>query len=180
MGCYIALLRAINVGGRNRLAMPELKALFARLGFKDARSWLQSGNFVFQGGTDATGELERLFEAETEKHFGARIDYFVRTAEEWREVLAHNPFAREAKADPSHLVVLALKDAPDKAQLRALKDAIKGRETVEIWTRHAFAFYPEGIGDSKMTPRLIEDRLGTRATGRNWTTSLKLQTLADA
>ena len=178
MTICIALFRAINVGGRNMVAMAALKEMFAAAGFPQARSLLQSGNIVFGGGAREAGALESLIETETEKRLGLRADCFVRTADEWGEILAHNPFARQAKADPGRLIIMALKSAPGAAQLKALRAAIVGRESVELWKRHAYVYFPDGSGNSKLTPRLIEGKLETRATGRNWNTALKLQALA--
>jgi len=178
MTVHIALLRALNVGGKNLVAMAALREMFAATGFADARSLLQSGNIVFAGGTSKTSELESLIERETEKRFALRADCFVRTAAEWGEILAHNPFVGEAKSDPARLHVMALKSAPKPVQLKALRAAIRGRETVELWRRHAYVYYPDGSGNSKLTPRLVEGHLETRATGRNWNTALKLQALA--
>jgi uncharacterized protein (DUF1697 family) len=177
-GGYIALLRGINVGGKNMLPMPALREMFAALGFPNAKTWLQSGNIVFEAPPRNAGELERLLEAETFARLEVQPDYFVRTAKEWGRVVADNPFPREAEADPSHLVVMALKGAPSATQVSALRAAIKGRETVAVSGRHAYLFYPDGIGDSKLTPRVIEDKLGTRGTARNWNTARKLLALA--
>ncbi|HEY8368478.1 MAG TPA: DUF1697 domain-containing protein [Thermodesulfobacteriota bacterium] len=174
MSVHIALLRAINVGGRNQVAMSDLKALLADLGFPGARSLLQSGNLVFESEGRTGAELEDLLEAETERRLEVRADYLVRTAREWQEIVARNPFPREAKDDPSRLVVMALKAAPAAKNVKALEAAIKGRERVRVAGRHAYIVYPDGIGRSKLTTALIEDRLGTRGTGRNWNTVLKL------
>lgn len=177
MSAHIALLRAVNVGGKNIIPMPALKAMFEALGFAGARSLLNSGNFVFDPGRRKPDALESLLEKETEKRFGARPEYFVRAAAEWDEIIAHNPFPREAKNDPARLHVLTLKAAPSSAQVKALRDAIKGPESVGAWTRHAYIYYPDGSGNSKLTPRLVETRLETRGTARNWNTALKLQAL---
>jgi uncharacterized protein (DUF1697 family) len=180
MMTYIALLRAINVGGKYIIAMTALKAMFEALGFENARTLLQSGNVLFDAPARKTSELESLLEAETTKRLKADPDYFVRTAREWNEALAHNPFSREAKSDPGRLIVMALKAEPSPAELKALQVAIKGRETVTLWKRHAYVYFPDGSGNSKLTPRLIETKLGTRATGRNWNTAQKLLALAES
>jgi len=99
----------------------------------------------------------------------------VRTADEWDAVVAGNPFPAEAKSDPGHLVVMALKAAPEAAAVAALQAAIAGRETVRAVGRQAYLVYPDGIGESKLTIQKIEKALGTRGTGRNWNTALKLQ-----
>ena len=118
MPMRVALLRGINVGGRNRVAMADLRDLFTDLGFTDVKSLLQSGNLVFQGGARKTDTaLERLLETETAKRLDVSPDYFIRSAAEWRQIVADNPFPREAKSDPGHLVVMCLKSAPPAAKV---------------------------------------------------------------
>ena len=96
----------------------------------------------------------------------------MRTAAEWDAVVASNPFPDEAASDPGHLVVMALKAAPDAAAVAALQASVAGRETVRAVGRQAYLVYPDGIGESKLTIKLIEKHLGTRGTGRNWNTTL--------
>jgi len=107
-----------------------------------------------------------------------RIDFFVRTREEWKAVIAHNPFPEAAERDPAHLLVMFLKDAPDGEHVKALQGAITGPEVVRAQGRHLYAVYPVDIGHSRLTSTLIERKLGTRGTGRNWNTVLKLGALA--
>ena len=154
--------------------MSALKEMFDAMGFAGARTVLQSGSIIFAAPAHKPAALEAMLERETERRFKVRPDYFVRTVDEWREALAANPFLGEAKSDPARLHVLALKAQPSVQQLRDLEAAIKGRETVALGKRHAYAYFPGGAGNSKLTPRLIETKLGTRATGRNWNTSQKL------
>src|SRR5258706_11887701 len=99
----IALLRGINVGGNKMVAMSDLRALAARLGLRDARTLLQSGNLVFRS-EKQPAQLEALLE----KNLQAAV--FVRTAAEWAKIVARNPFPAEAKSDPGHLIVMLLKD----------------------------------------------------------------------
>jgi uncharacterized protein (DUF1697 family) len=172
---YIALLRAVNVGGKTKIGMADLRTLLAGLGLAEPRSLLQSGNLLFRSEGRAAAELENLLSAETEKRLGLKTDFFVRTAAEWDAVVAGNPFPGEAKSDPGHLVVMALKAAPDAAAVAALQASIVGRETVRAVGRQAYLVYPDGIGESKLTIQRIEKQLGTRGTGRNWNTTLKLQ-----
>jgi uncharacterized protein (DUF1697 family) len=177
MANYVALLRAINVGGRNLVAMSDLRDLLEGLGFAGTKTLLQSGNLVFQSDRRTGAVLERLLEVETEKRFGIPVDYFARTAEEWEKVIARNPFPKEAKTDPGHLLVVFLKEAPEVKSVKALQSAIKGPEMVRSDGKHLYAVYPAGVGTSKLTNALIKRTLGTRGTGRNWNTILKLATL---
>jgi uncharacterized protein (DUF1697 family) len=178
MTTLIALLRAVNLPGHKPVAMSDLREFAAELGFADVRSILQSGNLVFRSQTRSCARLERTLETEAENHLGLKTDFFVRTAEEWQAVIARNPFREEARRDPSHLLVMSLKDAPEAGAVKALQAAIKGREVVRADGRQAYIVYPDGIGRSKLTSVLIEAKLGTRGTGRNWNTVSKLGVLA--
>lgn len=175
MALQIALLRAVNVGGRS-LVMGELAALFGAIGFAPVRTILQSGNVVFDGGSRRGTALESLLEAEIEKRFGLKADVLVRSAAAWRAIVAANPFPAEAKADPGHLVVMPLKNPAAAAQFAALAAAIAGRERVASGGDGAvlYAVYPDGMGRSKLTTAMIEKKLVTRGTARNWNTVLKL------
>src|SRR5215471_18856930 len=112
MTTYIALLRAINLAGLNRVSMSELRDLAATLGLQDAQTLLQSGNLVFRSSLSSTEKLERLLEEAAAKRLEVSTDFFVRSAKEWKAVIAANPFPAEAKNDPGRLFVMALKDAP--------------------------------------------------------------------
>ncbi|HEU5171557.1 MAG TPA: DUF1697 domain-containing protein, partial [Gemmatimonadales bacterium] len=92
MTIHVALLRAVNLGGHNQVAMSDLRDLLTRLGFVDPRSLLQSGNLVFRSAGPTGADLERLLAVEAEKRLHLRTDFFVRTGEEWNAVVARNPF----------------------------------------------------------------------------------------
>lgn len=177
MTVRIAFLRAVNVAGHGAVAMARLRQFFAELGFDGARTLLQSGNVVFRGTGPTDAALEELLEREAEKRLGLRTTFLVRDAAEWERVIAENPFPEEAERDPAHLVVMLLKQAPTPAAVKTLQAAVKGRELVRAEGRHAYITYPDGIGRSKLTIAVIEKNLGTRGTGRNWNTVLKLATL---
>ena len=178
MAYSIALLRAINLAGYQRVSMTDLRVFFARLGFADALTLLQTGNVIFESDGRSSADLERLLEAKSARRLELPTDYFVRSAAELSRAIARNPFPAEAKSDPSHLLMVFLKAAPKKDAVDALRAAIKGRERVEVEGKQAYITYPDGIGRSKLTNVLIERKLGTRGTARNWNTVLKLAALA--
>ena len=180
MSVHIGLLRAINLAGRNRVGMADLRKLLTGLGLENVRSLLQSGNLVFRSDAHTSAQLERLLEDAAKHRLGLETDFFVRTARDWKAVIAGNPFPREAERDPGRLLVIFLKDAPDRDGVKALESAITGREVVRAKGRHAYIVYPDGIGRSRLTNALIEKKLGTRGTGRNWNTVRKLGELAGA
>jgi uncharacterized protein (DUF1697 family) len=178
MTTCIALLSGINVGGRNVVAMSDLRRVVEELGFADVRSLLQSGNLVFRDSGRPAGSLEQLLEAQVETQLRLRTTFLIRTAKEWEAVIARNPFAQEATSDPGHLVVMFLKDAPGARAVKELQAAIAGPEIIRADGRQLYVVYTEGIGRSKLTNKLIESKLGTPCTGRNWNTVLKLAALA--
>jgi uncharacterized protein (DUF1697 family) len=179
MTIHIALLRAINVGGRKPIIMAELRDLLTELGFVGARSLLQTGNLVFRSIAQTGTDLERLLEEEAAKRLDLHTDILVRTAKEWKAIVANNPFRDEAKRDPAHLVVMFLKRAPSAKDVEALQAAITGPEIVSAGGRQAYIVYPAGIGRSRLTNTLVEKMFGTRGTARNWNTVLKLASLAE-
>jgi uncharacterized protein (DUF1697 family) len=177
MATYVGLLRAVNLGGSTQLRMSDLSALLSRNGFGQVRTLLQSGNVVFRSDARDPVNLERSLEQLVSNRFGLTTDIFVRSAVEWHQILAQNPFPREAEDDPAHLVVTVLKRTPTVPEWDALRSAIPGRERVEGVGRQAYIVYPDGIGTSKLTAALIERKLSTRGTSRNWNTARKLDQL---
>jgi uncharacterized protein (DUF1697 family) len=179
MAVHVAFLRAVNVGGRSSLAMADLRKLGEGLGFTNVRTLLQSGNLVFDSAAKKAPALESALEAALKSH-GIETDFMVRRADELDAVIAANPFPNEAKADPGHLVVMFLKDAPGAKAVEALQAAVKGREMIRHQGRELYIVYPDGIGRSKLTNTFIESRLDTRGTGRNWNTLTKLAALTSS
>jgi len=180
MAAYIAFLRGINVGGKNMVPMAGLRTMCEELGLEDVKTLLQSGNVVFRAGRKTPEALEAMLEKETAKRFGVTIDFMVRSDADLAKVFAENPFLKEAKEDPGHLLVLFLKSNPAKDAEKALRETIKGSEVVLVRGKEAYATYPDGIGTSKLTNAVLEKKLGTRATGRNWNTISKLLEIAKA
>jgi uncharacterized protein (DUF1697 family) len=178
MTVQIALLRAVNVASHGVVKMTDLKALFSGLGFTGVVTILQSGSVVFRATGVAGQALESLLEREAARKLGLTTYVMVRTAKEWAAAVANNPFPGAASRHPSRLLLIALKEPARAVAIEALRAAIKGRETVAAKGRHLYAVYPDGIGRSKLTMALIETRLGTRATGRNWNTALKIANAA--
>lgn len=177
---YIALLRGINIGPHKRIAMADLKALAADLGLAEPRTLLASGNLVFRAPAQPAAALEKRLHEATARELGVVTEYFVRTAGEWHAAVAANPFAREAKRDPGHLLLMCLKAAPSAAAAKALQASIRGREVVKAKGPYAYLHYPDGVGRSQLTLAAVEKGLGTPGTARNWNTVLKLAALVRA
>ena len=177
---YIGLLRAVNLGPHNRVGMADLRELMTALGYLDGQTLLQSGNIVFRSDARSAASLERALEQESARRLGVTTDFFVRNGAEWRALIDANPFPKEAKSDPGHLLAVVLKSEPTSKAVTALREAIKGREVVAAKGRCAYIVYPDGVGRSKLTSALIEKMLATRGTARNWNTVLRLAALSEA
>jgi uncharacterized protein (DUF1697 family) len=176
---YAALLRGINVGGNKKVPMADLRTMTAALGFEDPKTLLQSGNLVFSAKSHPIAKLEQLLEAATKKHIGVECSYLLRTADEWKKLMAANPFRAESKKDPSHVAVTFCREAPAAAALEALRAEVRGGEDFQVVGRELFGWYPNGMGESKLALALSKNRLGTICTARNWNTVTKVGVLLE-
>lgn len=150
--------------------MEPLRRSVTALGFRGVRTYLQSGNFLFEGPDLPTHEVERRLERSTDRALGVRTAFRVRTKAELAQTVSNNPFLEAARTDPGHLVVYFLEHAPTAASVQRLRETIRGPEEVEAIGREAFVTYPSGIGRSRVTLGLVEGKLSTSGTGRNWNT----------
>ena len=168
MGRMVALLRAVNVGGR-KLPMAELRALGAELGWQDVATYIQSGNVVFtaSGKPDA---LAKILEDAVAKRFGFESPVIVRTAAQWAEYPPANPFPQAARDEPSRLMLLLSKSPPAKGAEEAIQARAVAGEQVKRAGDALWFHYPEGAGTSKLTPSLIDRAVGSPATARNYRT----------
>src|SRR5262245_40245317 len=180
MTTYIALLRGVNLAGKRRLSMSDFRDIVTRMGMCDVQTLLQSGNVVFRCAARKPSSLETEMEAAILKKLKLATVVHVRTADEWQDVIAHNPFPDEAKRDPGHLLVSCLREAPSAKSVAELQAAITGSEIVRAHGRQAYIVYPDGVGRSKLTPAMLDRKLGAGGTARNWNTVLKLGALAGA
>jgi uncharacterized protein (DUF1697 family) len=174
---YIALLRGINVTGRNKIAMPELRAACAELGWQDVQTYIQSGNLIFQA--DAAAEaVEAALGKAIDQRFGLSIPVIVRAASDWPAYVQANPYPKESEREPN-LVMLALSkarpkpDAAEKLQERAASGERIAQAGDALWIH-----YPQGAGRSKLSPALFDRLVGSPVTARNWRTVLKINELA--
>lgn len=170
MPTYIALLRGINVGGSGLLAMKDLAALCADCGFARPRTFIQSGNVIFQSKLTEAAVQTKLETALAAK-MGKKIDVMVRTPAELRAILAANPFPDR---EPAKVAVAFLARPAPKEALRGLNTP--GGEQVRAGTREIYVYYPDGQGHSKLRLPLG----GASATVRNINTVGKLAELAES
>lgn len=176
---YVALLRGINVGGKNRLLMADLAEMFARAGCADVRTYIQSGNVVFAAGAAAAGRVPRAVPAMVLERFGFAPSVIVRTGSEVAGVVAGNPFLEEG-ADPAALHVGFLDGAPSAARIASLDPDRSPGDRFAVKGREMYLHLPNGVARSKLTNAYLDRALATMSTFRNWRTVLKLAEMARA
>jgi uncharacterized protein (DUF1697 family) len=160
---YAALLRGINLGARNRVAMQDLRALVEELGGEDVRTYLQSGNVVFGGRALSADALAKgIREA-----LGVDAKVLLRSKAELAKIVRGNPFP---KADPATLHVTFLADAAGKARVKKLAEREFAPDELDVAGREVYLRCPNGYGRSKLSNAFLEKQLGVPATTRNWKT----------
>jgi len=173
MTVYAALLRGINLGARNKVAMPALRSLVESVGHEDVQTYIQSGNVVFKTRSGEATEIASTLEDVIAKELGFRVAVVVRTQQELKRVAGTNPFLA-AGADPSALHVVFLGSAPSKASVAKLDPDRSPPDEFAAAGAEVFLHCPNGFGRSKLGLDYFERALGGPATVRNWRTVTKL------
>ena len=178
-GAHVALLRGINIGGKNKLPMADLAAIFREAGCDGVRTYIQSGNVVFRADPALAEEIPSLIGESILDRFGYRTPVIARSARELGEIVQANPFA-DTGTEANRLLVFFLADLPDRVRVETLDpDRSPGDEFV-VRRREIFLHYPNGVARSKLTNSYFDSTLATTSTGRNWRTVTKLLELATA
>jgi uncharacterized protein (DUF1697 family) len=174
---YVALIRGINVGRAKRVAMAELRALLARLGYVDVRTILNSGNLVFSGTRQQPMRIGKRIEDAMSERFGVSGRVTVLTASEFARVVEENALA-EVATDPSRLLVAFCSDAGRLKQLEALKRQEWAPEAVASGSLAAYVWCAEGILASRLLGA-VGRALGESTTTRNWSTVGRIQAVLE-
>ena len=173
---WVALLRAINLGARNKVAMAELRRLFQELGCGDVRTYIQSGNVVFTSSSPDRVALARQLEDAVNARFGVPARVILRTFAEVRRVADSHPFG--AETSNTHVAFLA--EEPTAESVRRLEAADIAPDRFALAGRDVFLHYPDGVQGSRLSGALLERNLGVAATVRNWNTVTRLAEMATA
>jgi uncharacterized protein (DUF1697 family) len=176
---FVALLRGINLAGRNRVPMRELRSSLESLGLEDVVTYIQSGNVVFRSRSGGVQQLTGGIERRIVETFGIEVVVLLRTPAELAKVAAGNPFLRGG-ADPAKLHVVFLSGRPAKKDAARLDPERSPPDELRLEGREIYLHLPNGFGRSKLTVDYFERRLGVAATARNWRTVTKLVALTDA
>ncbi|WP_462412780.1 DUF1697 domain-containing protein [Neobacillus sp. Marseille-QA0830] len=177
MTVYITLLRGINVGGHHIIKMADLKGLLEGLGLQKVKTYIQSGNVLFESNQDAQS-LRQSLEKEIQEAFGFPVPVVLRTQEELEQIISHCPFSTEALKEGESVQVAFLAEEPSQDGIGQLKAYSNEKEQFSIKDNDVYLFFRHSFRDSKLAAKL--PKLGVPATVRNWKTVIKLASMARA
>jgi uncharacterized protein (DUF1697 family) len=178
MTTYVSLLRGINVGAQKRLPMETLRGIYTGLGFTNVRTYVQSGNVVFDSLDQNWSELVRPIEAHIEYTCGFHVELFIRHSNEIQRILTHNPFLTVRKEDPGKLHVSFYYRAPSEIMLGKLTSPSGTPDEFALAEMAVYLFCQNGYGKTKLSNSFFERKLGIPVTTRNWNTVNALYSMA--
>lgn len=173
---HVALLRGVNVGGRNKLAMKDLACVFEDAGCTDVQTFIQSGNVVFAAPPGVLKNLSVAVKAAIEIRFGYRVPVIIRSHVQLARAIESNPFLVAGIPEKTlHLCFLA--DAPSEKSVKGLDPDRSPGDSFHVSGQEVYLHLPNGLGNSKLTNAWMDAKLSTTSTVRNWNTVLKLHQL---
>lgn len=178
LSTHVALLRGINVGGKNMLPMKNLAEMFTEAGCTDVRTYIQSGNVVFDAIPSLVEKIPARITNRIEERFGLRVPVILRTAGEMSATTRNNPFITTG-ADEKLLYVFFLAHLPDPENVAKLDPARSPPDTFCVRNREIYLHLPNGAARTKLTNAWVDAKLATTSTARNWRTVLALTQLVN-
>jgi uncharacterized protein (DUF1697 family) len=175
---YISLLRGINVSGQNKIRMEDLRRLHAELGLQKVRTYVQSGNVVFESGESDTSNLAEQIETQIASKLVLTVPVLLRSVVEFSRILNTNPFLTGRQEDPGQLYVTFLSSLPDPVIAAGLQPPAGETDEFVIIGQEIFLFCPNGYGRTKLSNNWFERKLNRVATTRNWKTVNTLYQMA--
>jgi Uncharacterized protein conserved in bacteria len=170
---HLALLRGINLGPKNKIAMPDLAKIFGDAGCSNVRTYIQSGNVIFAATSELSGRLPDLITAQIQQRFGHRVPVILRTFGEMQAVVRSNPFLKEGAAgDILHVMFLA--DLPKAGAASSLDPDRSPPNRFIVRGKEVYLLFPDGFARNKLTSAYFDSKLGTIGTVRNWRTVTRL------
>lgn len=171
---YISLLRGINVSGKKKIIMKELKTLYESLGFTNVLTYIQSGNVIFESNEDDTVIVNKIETAINQK-YGFAVPVQVRSVSEFSNIIKACPFHElDLVEEGTRVMVTFLELVPSDKNVAKLMTYVKEPERLVLVGRELYLHCPNGYGKTKLSNTFIENKLGMRATTRNWKSVLKL------
>jgi uncharacterized protein (DUF1697 family) len=174
---YIALLKGINVGGKNLLKMIALKAAFENAGFKNVVTYKQSGNIIFEAKKSTPSLLETQISALIFNNFNLSIATFVISAQDFENSIHKNPLINNTNYDTGFMHITFLADSPKTIDITKLMQTPLQNDAIEIIEQSIYLYCPGGYSATKFTNAKIEATLKCTATTRNWKTCIAILSL---
>jgi uncharacterized protein (DUF1697 family) len=174
------MLRGINVSGHKLIKMERLRASFEALGFSDVRTYVQSGNVVFETSKTAAADVAKMIEKKILDEFGFAVPVLLRTPVELGGILERNPLSKQTALEEVGLHVTFLSQPAPPAAEELLKPLMAASEQLFVSRREIYLYCPNGYGNTKVSNAAIEKKLAVQATTRNWRTVNTLFELAQS
>jgi len=172
---YIALLRGINVGGKRKIKMADLRAMCEKIGLQEVQTYIQSGNLIFEDSEEDRSVLEKALQEQIKARFGFEIPVMMMTQTYLEQVAKNNPFLQQNEdLDTKLLHVTFLAAAPAEDLLNILEEQETGTDEFKVLDKQVYLYFPNGYGRTKLTNTVFEKKLQVAATTRNWRTINKL------
>ncbi len=178
MPVYISMLRGINIGPHKRMKMEKLRASFEALGFHQVKTYIQSGNVIFQVAKLSSATLSKKIEERIVRDFGFSVDVISRTRDEMDKIIQSNPLLKESGIDPSKLHVAFLSDVPTAAAVKKLESLTLLPDRVCCSGKEIYLYFPNGVSGSSLWKHPLERVLSVLTTTRNWSTTNQLYKMA--
>jgi uncharacterized protein (DUF1697 family) len=175
MATYVSMLRGINVGGQRKIMMGDLKDLYQFLDFKDVKTYIQSGNVVFQYIELSPLELASQIEKKIKEVYDFEVAVIIRTKDELQKIIENNPFKNE---DVNKLYITFLSETPSTWPITGIEKKKHGSEKFVVSEKEIYLFIPGGYGRTKLSNDFFEKKLNLSTTTRNWKTVNKLFEIA--
>jgi uncharacterized protein (DUF1697 family) len=171
---YIALLRGINVSGKNLIKMDALKSSLEKLHFKNIKSYIQSGNIFFESEGKAVSELSNEIRQLILNDFSFEVPVVVIESSEFEEIVTSNPFANQENRDEKFMHLTFLNEQIDVTKTSLINEKLGENEELVFGKRLVYLYLPSGYGNTKLSNTFIENKLKNVATTRNWRTCNEL------
>ena len=179
MTTYVALLYSIVIEQKRRVVMSDLRALAKGIGCRNVRSLVSTGNLVFEAEDIPVPAIEQALEKAFGDFHGKHVDIIVKTASDWRRIVASNPFPAEAEAQPDRVGIRIMRDPLRPGLADFLRPYQTEGERVALVDGHVWVHYPGQISLSKLAGQLTPKRMGGIGTARNWNTVKRLGEMLD-
>mgnify|MGYP000858024652 CR=1 FL=1 len=171
MQLYVSLLRGINVSGKNPIKMSALRDSYAKLGFTNIETYLQSGNVIFSAQDISESDLELLIHKQIQLDFAFDIPILVLRLDKLKRIIANNPLAQDESKDSSFLHVTFLASKPEQYDKAKIERKKAEGEEIAFAEDAVYLYCPQGYGRTKLTNTYIESATKIKATTRNWATT---------